>query len=123
MRAEARNVELVGIGVGGVRSGSDRALLNGSFVDLDWVNVNAFLGVIAACSAKKITALVPGLSMVVVSVYAYGSLEKEEISWLEVSVEARGSASKETVLDALWKCPIMRFMKDKIRNVTIEVSA
>jgi len=113
--------ELVGLGVGGARRGSTSVLVNDEYVPMDEVNVTAFLGVAAGCSAKKILSLLPGLESVVVALAAMGSIEAEEIRWLEVSIRAKGRVTGEDVIGAFWKCPIMRFLRDKIRDVRVEV--
>jgi len=113
--------ELVGLGVGGARRGSMSVLVNEEYVPVDEVNVSAFLGVAAGCAARKILSLLPGLDSIVVALAAMGSVEAEEIRWLEATIRARGRVSGEEVLDAFWRCPIMRLLREKIRDVRVEV--
>jgi len=113
--------DLVGLGVGGARRGGTSVLVNEEYVPMDKVNVSTFLGVAAGCAAKKILSLLPGLESVVVALAAMGSMEAEEIRWLEVIIRARGRVSEEEVLGVFWRCPIMMFLRDKIRDVRVEV--
>ncbi len=114
--------ELVGLGVGGVTRGVSKAVVGDILVPLDQVNVNTFLSMAAACASKKLLSLYEGLEAVAVALYAYGSLEEERIDWLEAEIEARSKSkdvTEELILDGFWRCPIMRFLKDKIRGVKV----
>lgn len=114
--------ELIGLGVGGVTRGVSKAVVGDILVPLDQVNVNTFLSMAAACASKKLLNLYDGLEAVAVAIYAYGSLEEERIDWLEAEVEAKRKnrgVTEEMVLDGFWECPIMRFLRDKIRGVKV----
>ncbi len=114
--------ELVGLGVGGVTRGVSKAVVGDILVPLDQVNVNTFLSMAAACASKKLLNLYEELEAVAVALYAYGSLEEERIDWLEAEVEARRKSkdiTEKMVIEGFWKCPIMRFLRDRIRGVKV----
>ena len=114
---------LVGLGVGGVTRGSDEALVGRLKMPVDEVNLNTFLSVAAACSAKKILAELPGAEAVGVAVYALGDPDSGRVEYLEVEVEVLGRAGEREVVEALWSCPIMGFLRDKVRGVRVKVRA
>lgn len=121
MAKAVKEAEIVGMGVGGVKRGLSKVIMNDSLVPMESVNVNTFLGAIAACTAKKILALIPKIKNVVVIVKAYGSMEAETIEYLsiEVSYDGEEEIPRTVVEKALWLCPILNFLRDKISDVTI----
>lgn len=113
--------ELVGIGVGGWKKGASNMIVNDKLVPIDDVDVNTFLGAIAACTAKKVSLLLPALKSIIVIVKAYGDSDTEEISYLalEVSYEGENDLEPNVVEKAMEFCPILKFLGDKIRRVSI----
>ena len=114
---------LVGLGVGGVARGSGEALVGRLKMPVDEVNLNTFLSVAAACSAKKILAGLPGADAVGVAVYARGDPGSGRVEYLEIEVEVLGRVEERDVVEALWSCPIMGFLRDKVRGVRVRVRA
>lgn len=111
--------ELLGLGVGGVSRGAKKAVVDELLIPVDQVNVNTFLGVVAACASKKLLSLYDGLKAVAVALYAYGDPE-DGIEWLEAEVEAHGEGVGEAdIVEGLWKCPIMGFLRDKVKRVKV----
>jgi len=113
--------DLVGLGVGGVRKGSSEAIVGNLSIPLEEVNVNLFLAVAAACSAKKIVSELAGVEAVGVAVYARGDPGVQRIDYLEVEVEVAGDVSEQDVEGALWGCPIMSFLRERVKRVGVKV--
>lgn len=113
--------DLVGLGVGGVRRGSREALVGNATLPLELVDLNMFLSLAAACSAKKIMTLLDAVEAVGVAVYARGDAGSGRVDYLEVEVEALGGVGEGEVLGAFWQCPVMGFLRDKVRGVRVSV--
>lgn len=116
-----KEAEIVGMGIGGIKRGISKMIMNDTLVPIDQVNVNTFLGSIAACTAKKVSLLIPGIKSIVVIVKAYGDVDAERIDYLslEVSYESESEIQSSLVEKALWLCPILNFLRDKIEKVSI----
>ncbi len=106
--------------------GEGKARLAGLELDPERINVEFILSAMAACAAKKVKEAT-GASVVEVAVKVYADVEKllegeEEIDHFRMEVALRGveaKASSAVARKAVFECPIVKIVKDKIREVVV----
>ena len=113
--------QLLAAGMGAYARGSTGSIVGRVIVPSEYVNVELFLGSIAACAAKKIATTIPAIERIVVIVKAYGTPEAgmQRLA-IEIYYDSRKELAREELESAAWSCPIMSFLRDKIESLTFE---
>lgn len=112
-------LELGYLGVAVVRRGSRRIAAGTLALEEPLVNVDNWLSLSAACAAKRILMILPGVEEAYVTLRALTRPGDERVEAIEARVEYRGEAAEERVEEAFWSCPTMGLLRPWIRRVEV----